>query len=170
MDFQFWIWVIVVVITLIARANKKKAPENSPTRPAEDSRPTVDSKPITFEDLLREIQASKTAPPVPEPAKTAQYEDYDDDLEEDAKPIEKADYRNEDQIYETYEKAKREAFLKPSLEDTMKVEDTVVRFGQFKGYKQEEKEDFLAEYLKELRDPQGFKKAFVMSEILAKRF
>lgn len=169
MDIQFWIWVIIIVITLIARATKKKAPQSPTTF---DSSPTDDpSKPVSFEDLLREIQASKIPKPQPQPAKSYDFEDYDDEIEEEVKPIEKPDFTyNEDKIYETYENAKRDAFNKASLEETMKVEDTVVRFGQFKGYQQVEDVNPLSDYVKELKDPNGFKKAFIMSEILNRKF
>lgn len=168
MDIQFWVWVIIIVITLIARANKKKEPQSPPFDPSTGNDP---SKPISFEDLLREIQAAKAPKPVAQPAKSNEI-DYDDDLEEEAKPIERPEFAySDDHIYETYEKAKREAFSKASLEETMKVEDTVVRFSQFKGYQQvEQPTNRLAEYIQELRDPEGFKKAFIMSEILGRRF
>jgi hypothetical protein len=172
MDIQFWVWVAIVVITLIVRANKKKP--GQPPPPFSGGVPDDPTKPISFEDLLREIQAAKApkqpqAQPIPE--KTYQYEDYDDNLEEEAKDLEKADHSyNQDKIYETYERAKQDAFFKPSLEETMRVEDTVVKFGQFKGYQQVDKNDALSEYLKELRDPKGFKKAFIMSEILNRKF
>ncbi len=69
-----------------------------------------------------------------------------------------------------YEQAKKQAFNRPSLEETMKVEDTVVSFGRFKAFEQEKKRDLLGEYLAELRDPEGFKKAVVMNEILQRKF
>ena len=169
MDIQFWIWVIIVVITLIARANKKKAP-GSPS--PYDSAPEEDAgKPISFEDLLKEIQAAKAPKPAPAPSQSYEFEDYDDDLKDEQKSLEKPEYTYaDDQIHETYEKAKREAFSRASLEETLKVEDTVVRFGQFKDYQQVEQESPLSKYLKELKDPEGFKKAFIMSEILTRRF
>jgi len=69
-----------------------------------------------------------------------------------------------------YEKAKQEAFNRASLEETMKIEDTVVRFGQFKGYQQDKEVNVLAEYVKDLQDPAGFKKAFILSEVLNRKF
>ena len=78
--------------------------------------------------------------------------------------------RKEDTIYNTYEQAKSQAFERPSLEESMKLEDTVVKYGQFKGYQQVSHTSFLAEYIKELKDPKGFKKAFIMSEIIQRRF
>jgi len=175
MDIQFWIWLVVIVITLIARANKKK-----PQQPFEPRQPdyrdqapdTTLDKPISFEDLLREIQQAKAPKPAPLPApKKYEFEDYDDNLKEEAEAVEKTDYRSEDSIYETYEKAKRDAFNKSSLEETLNVEDTVVKFEQQKGYQQvANREAAVNQYVKELRNPTSFKRAFILSEILGRRF
>lgn len=98
--------------------------------------------------------------------------DYDDDLPEEKKDLEEEefDYRKDDKIYKAYEDAKTLAFNRPSLEETVKLEDTVVRFKQFEGYQREEKRDLAGEILRGFRDPQGFRKAFIMSEILKRKF
>lgn len=164
----------MIVVTLIARANKKK-PQPGHDQP-EFGGPQ-ENKPISFEDLLREIQASKAPAkpveqPVYKPVKQSQqvdYVDYDDDLEVEEKSLEKANYGAEDEIYATYEKAKSEAFNRASLEETMHVEDTVVNYEKFKGYKRERKQPATS-FVKELRNPTSFKRAFILSEILTKRF
>ncbi len=185
MDFQFWIWLIIVVATLLSRALKKTA--KGPTAP-EQPRPASDSesdhKPMTFEELLREIQASKTPAPSADrlekskqiqPAKPIQqaksYEvDYDDDIEEEEKDYEKIPTQSDDRSYEIYEKAKQEAFSRPSLEETMKVEDTIVKYSHFKEYDNASQKSWAADVLKDFKDPEGFRKAFIMSEILKRRF
>ena len=129
MDIQFWIWLIVIVVSLIARAMKKKPGEETTTdRPVNNptsSRPDFNTKPLTFEDLLREIQTSKSpvAPTTFLPSPKAEYVDYDDDLQDEEQDLEKTDYtfRNEDATYAAYETAKQEAFVRPSLEDMMKL-------------------------------------------------
>jgi hypothetical protein len=173
-NIQFWIWLIIIVVTFLARAKKKK-PQDEPTSyggQTIDRNPEPTQKPISFEDLLREIQATKAPQPKPVPQKTIEYTDYDDDLEEEVKEVERVDYkkRDQDQTFDTYEKAKLAAFNRPSLEETMKVEDTVVKFGQFKGYQQDTEVNVLAEYVKELQNPTSFKKAFILSEVLNRRF
>jgi len=172
---QFWIWVIVIVVTLIARARKKRGPvEKDTTSMPSRPQPGMDQspKPMTFEELLREIQASKAPPPKPAAAKTYDDVDYDDDLKEEAKSLEKTDYSypQPQQTSDIYEKAKQDAFFRPSLEETLKLEDTVVRFGQFKGYQQERQRSMAAQLAEEIRNPAGFRKAFIMSEILNRRF
>jgi hypothetical protein len=175
MDIQFWIWLIVIVITLIARANKKKA-KPFETNQSDDLPSLPETKPISFEDLLREIQAAKAPKPVkqaiPQPAPAKQYDfvDYDDNLKDEVEEFEKVDYKSQDQIYDTYEKAKRDAFNRPSLEETIKVEDTDTSFGQFKGYKRKERGAMVSNYITELKNPTSFKKAFILSEILSKRY
>jgi len=176
MDIQFWIWLIVIVVSLIARAVKKKPGEETPVdRPVNNptpSRPDFNPKPLTFEELLREIQTSK-APSAPTlPAPQTEYVDYDDDLQDEEKDLEQTDYtyRNEDATYAAYEKAKQEAFVKPSLEETMKLQDTDMKFGQFKGYQHIEQWIPASDYAKEFQDPESFKKAFIMSEILKPKF
>jgi cell pole-organizing protein PopZ len=173
-NLQFWIWLIVIVVTFLARGKKKKTGEQ-PT--SFDDRPTGQQptqKPVSFEDLLREIQATKAPQPQrPQqlPPKKEEYVDYDDEIEEEV-VVEKVDYRQRDRdtTFETYERAKQAAFNRPSLEETMKVEDTIVKFGQFKGYEQENQVVPALTYVKDLQDPEGFKKAFILSEILNRKF
>lgn len=179
MDIQFWVWLIVIVITLIARANKKKPQtfdqdqRESPTSPSGNT-----NKPVSFEDLLREIQAAKTPKPKPSPVvskpfvatKQQDFEDYDDNLGDENKSLERTDYYANDKIYETYESAKKAAFSRASLEETMKVEDTDVRFNQFKEYSKKTSKSPAAKYAKELQNPQSFKRALILSEILNRKY
>lgn len=178
MDIQFWVWLIVIVITLIARANKKKQPQSfDPEQREIPNTPTSDSKPVTFEDLLREIQASKAPKPKPVqvapkqvPSRQYEVEDYDDNLGDENKSLERTDYYANDKFNETYENAKKAAFSRASLEETMKVEDTDVKFIQFKEYGKKEGQSIASQYAKELRNPQGMKKALILNEILNRRF
>lgn len=179
MDIQFWIWLIVIVITLIARANKKKPQSFDPEQREMPNVPENETKPVSFEDLLREIQASKapkpkTTPVIQPPKQVApkqyDFEDYDDNLEEESKSLEQTPSYSQDKIYETYENAKKAAFSRASLEETMKVDDTKVTFGQFKEFSKKESQSLASEYAKELRNPKSFKRALILSEILNKRF
>jgi hypothetical protein len=181
-DLQFWLYVIVGVIYLISRLRKKPQvpsdfPEYGPENPvpgtskeppgrAETSSP----KQLTFEELLREISEGKTQTQVPkEVTPKAEYENYDEVIEEEDLEVDLNDYRN-DKVTTTYEEAKRQAFARPSLEDTMKLQDTEMKFGRFKEFEKEAKRDLLGEYLADLRDPEGLKKAIVVSEILKRKF
>jgi len=173
-SFQFWLYVIIGVIYLLSRLRKKKA-EQSPGPPEiENERPSArplqpsksaQPKQLSFEDLLREITESKQ--PKQEPVV-----DYDDDLQEEEKDLEDVeyDYRKENKTYETYEEAKKQAFFRPSLEETMKVGDTVVSFGKFKEFERGGESNLAAEYLRDFKDLDAIKKAVVMSEILKRKF
>jgi hypothetical protein len=173
-SFQFWLYVIIAVIYLLSRARKKKADESPGPIDANDHRPLSAPpqgnrpKQLTFEELLKEITESKQQqPPRDEPVV-----DYDENLEEEEKDLEdeEYDYRKQNKTYEVYEEAKKQAFVRPSLEETMKVQDTVVSFGKFKEFEKGAETNLAAEYLKDFHDPDGLKKAVVMSEILKRKF
>jgi hypothetical protein len=167
MSIKVILWIIIGIIYLISRARKKPQDQAPASRPRPAEAETFD-KPLTFDELLKEIQAAKQ--PKVEPTPEPEFVDYDDDVEEDAKPFERVDYRKEDKIYETYEKAKEEAFHRPSMEETVKLENTIVKFGQFKSYVQDDRPSLASVYAKDLREPENFRKAFILSEILTRRF
>jgi hypothetical protein len=177
--------IIGIVYFVFSRLTKKKEqqPNDIPNyEPHSKPQQTTTSKPkqLTFEELLKEITESKqpekpvyeTKKPVYQTIPQTRRIDYDDDLKEEEKDLEDVeyDYRKKDNIYNVYEQAKSQAFVKPSLEETMKVKDTVVKFGKFKAFERETKRNLLEEYTKSFRDPEGLKKAVVMSEILNRKF
>ncbi len=180
-DFKWIFYVAVAIIYFIVKSrNKKVASPTSENRPFESGQPTsTTSKPVTFEDLLKEIQqskpsAQKPAPraiPLSKPQRSPKNIEYDQ-ITKPGKPLEDAnyDYRDQDKIYETYEKAKKEAFNRPSLEETMKVEDTVVKYGQFKEYSQEVVPSLASVIGKEFQEKKNLRKAFVLSEILNRKY
>ncbi|MEQ9306298.1 MAG: hypothetical protein RJQ14_20460 [Marinoscillum sp.] len=56
-DIQFWLYLVFGAIYFLARFLKKKKPENSPSRPGQDtsSGQGETRKPVTFEELLKEF-------------------------------------------------------------------------------------------------------------------
>jgi hypothetical protein len=185
-NVQFWIYVIIGIIYLISRSRKKqdKAPPDFPEveRPSRQS--GSEQKPITFEELLREITEAKEpepkqvfSPPQPKAVEKKieksfpTYEDYDGNIEPEEKNLEEIppSYRKKDRIYDVYEEAKRQAFNRPSLEETMKLEDTVVRYSRFKEFEIQESRNLLDEYTKDLNNPEGLKRMVVMAEILNRK-
>jgi hypothetical protein len=183
-DFPIWLYIIFGVIYLISRLLKKPAqptdfPDYGPENPAPEqgkNQPGRNDTPappqMTFEDLLREITEGKTArkeKPVPE----VSYESYEEEMPDEEKAqevITRNDYRSEDKVVAAYEEAKRQAFLRPSLEDTMDLKNTEVIYGRFRGFEKEEQRNLLKEYMIDFKDPEGLKKAVVMSEILKRKF
>lgn len=180
---QYWIYVIIAIVYAIIKAVKKKEegkPSEIPDRRQEreakynTSPPVERPKQLTFEELLKEITESK------KPQRTsyqpvqpkAEYVDYDEEIEEEEKDLEDVNYdhRKRDKLYDVYEEAKRQAFERPSLEETMKVTDTNVQFGKFKVFEQDKQRNLLAEYTKDFQDGEGLKKAVVLTEILNRKF
>jgi hypothetical protein len=191
MELKFWIYLIIGVIWVLAKLLKKKEPDTSDAPPFQPEKPvkTFDlpqakptasqGKALTFEELLREISESKTSTPKPVAATTTttakpyrEVVDYDDNLSEEAQDLEDVgyDYRKKDKIYDVYEEAKSQAFNRPSLEETMKVGDTVMSYGKFKEFEMVKQRNLIQDYLGDFNDREGLKKAIVMSEILQRKF
>lgn len=179
MDAQFWIYIIIGVIFFLSKLLKKpeqpseegqdRRPER---RPASQSAQTTSEKPkqLTFEELLREITEGKQ-PPKPQPAPTRRYESYEDDLKDEAQSLEEVEIlKNDEAVFKTYEQAKSQVFQRSSLEDTLKLKDTVMDFGKFKEFEVKKKKKLSDDYMKTFRNPEGLKQAFVMSEILKRKF
>lgn len=188
-ELKILFWIIIGLVYLFSRRKKKPEPQASPGRTVETDQEydaPSPNKPLTFEELLREIQGGKKPEQTPptlsspqsynRPPAKREWEkepvDYDDDLAEERKDLEDTnyDYRKHDKIYEIYDNAAKQAFNRPSLEETMKLEDTIVRFKPSKGYETMSKPHLTEDLLKELKDPKGFRKAFILSEILNRRF
>jgi hypothetical protein len=187
-DLRFWVWIIILVGYYIIRARNKAKKEAEARRvnqplPEQTAEEASSGRPMTFEDLLREIQTGKSpAKPAPAPLPPPQLNrkpepspwevDYEDAPVEEIQDLETIPQRPDplEQSYNAYEKAKQQAFNHISLEETMQLSDTDVKFGHFKGYDAPVQRSVLADYLLELKDPEGFRKAFVMSEILKRKF
>jgi hypothetical protein len=182
MELKHWIYLIIGIAYLVSRVLKK--PQNQPTDVPDykpDRQVSYDPTPppsvekpkqLTFEELLREItEAKQPKPVVTEPARPRRV-NYDEQIGEEEQDLEDVnyDYRKKDRVYNDYEEAKRQAFSRPSLEETMNVRDTNMDFGKFKVFERERQRDLLEEYTKDFRDPDGLKKAVVMSEILNRKF
>jgi hypothetical protein len=182
---SFWIYVIIAIIYGISRALKK--PENQPKDVADprpdrpvnyDQTPPPGQRPkaMTFEELLKEITEAKQPPQPTYETKRHQpeYVDYDDDIKEEAEDLEEVSYekryREEERANAVYEEAKRQAFNRPSLEETLKVSDTNVQFGKFKVFEEQQSRNVLEDYTKDLQDPSGLKKAVILTEILNRKF
>ena len=181
MYFQFWLYIIIAVIVFLARifkkANERTAdPSDQNERPIRrvtpTSTPQPGNRPLTFEELLKEITEAKKPAYTPPIQRQPEVVDYDDDLEDEEKDLEDVeyDYRKQDKIYDVYENAKTNAFSQVSLEETMKLEDTPMQFGKFKEFDATYNPSVLDIYVKDLRDPEGFKRAVVLSEILNRKF
>lgn len=172
MEPKVWIYIIIILIYAV-RWVMKKAGENQQNSPA--SRPgrqpvgevATDSgkRHLTFEELLKEITEGKNARPTTVEVAKERKEEAED-LEDIGRK-----YEAPQRVYREYELSRNQAFTRPSLEETTKLEDTDVRFGKFNAFKIEDDRNVILEgYVRDFQDPEGFKKAFVMSEILKTKF
>ncbi|MDZ4714344.1 MAG: hypothetical protein SH819_02655 [Cytophagales bacterium] len=178
-DLKILFWIILGLIYIFARKKKKDIPPPSSTAQRDTQREEApEPAPKSFDEMLREIQQMKAparepvSTTLPTPRREPEYVDYDDDIEEEKTDQDKyiPDYRKQDKIYQIYDDAKNQAFERPSLEETSNLSDTIVRFKQFKEYEIEEKEKFGEELRKELTNPRSFKKAFLLKEILDRKY
>lgn len=185
MEAKYWFYIIVGGIYILSRFLKKSenptvnVPKSTPDRPSQGQpTPQTKTKQLTFEELLREITESKELPKSPVPVSTRPVErqftevDYDEDLKDEIRDLEEVEpaYKQKDSVYKVYEDAKQSAFNRPSLEETLNLRNTDVRYGKFKVFEQDQQRNLLEEYTRQLQDPEGLKKAVVMSEILNRKF
>lgn len=185
MDDSILYYIIIGAVYLLYNWLKaKKQPEQGTTDyepPAGRStaRPQAKPKPLTFEELLREITEAKqpaSQPSTeykPEPSYKKEYVDYDDAIEDEEEWAEQETERaydfKKESTYKQFEEAKQQAFYRKSLEETARLEDVNMDFGRFKEFDKADQRNLLEEYTRDLRDPEGFKKAVIMSEILNRK-
>jgi len=197
MDIEkIWIYVVLAVIYGLSRLLKKGSqkpasapPKQDPSRESDTRRrdvpgrspvprtlaepvsrpepPKQQPKAMTFEELMREIMEGKTAPPQQEPVIN-----YDEEIGDEERDLEDVNYdnRKDSEVVARYEQGKKEAFSRPSLEETMKVGDTVVSFGKFKEFERASESNLAEAYLNDFRDMDKVRRAVVMSEILKTKF
>jgi hypothetical protein len=181
MELKVWIWLIIVAGSFIVNAIKKRRQNASTTgrRASSANYPhgqiPSDTAPITtFEEMLKEIEGSRQRTTHANEIKpeTPQLDKQRSNVRTKPAVLEDTlyDYRQHDTIYGIYENARKEAFERPSLEETLKLENTSVKFGAFRGYQKALTSNFAAEFASELKRPAGFKRAFLMNEILQRRF
>ena len=183
MEIKVLVYVVIAIIYLVSRALKKAQKEvpkdiSAPNPAAEEiydrKRPTSQPKQMSFEELLKEITEAKEQKAIVEKRpETKPYVDYDDEVEaKEDKSLERANqtFPERNRYYREYDEGKRQAFERKSLEETMSLSDTTIQFGKFKAFEDDQRENLLAKYLADFRDPEGFKKAVVMSEILNRKF
>lgn len=181
-DAQLWIYIIVGLIYFLARSRKKSRQQSQNPSAPRRATPPVASAPhqktaprpsaprnLTFEELLREITESKKAPVPKEPEKPT-YVDYDDNLEDESKDLEEVNIdRSDDQTIKMYEDARRQAFVRPMAADAAPDYITQASTGRFKSFENSSENKIFEEYIKSLKDPEGFRKAFILSELINRK-
>ncbi len=173
-NLQIWIYVILGIVYLIGKARKKPEPIPNQRRGQQSNEGTTveGPKPLSFEDLLREITEAKELSTNPKsPSRPSQqFEDYDDELVEEVEP-ERPDYDfRKQETYKTFEQSKYEAFNRLSYEETMKLEDTDVKFGKFQAFEEDNKPSVASQIANDFADVDKVKRAFIMSEIFNRKY
>jgi hypothetical protein len=169
-NLQIWIYIIVGVLYLIGRAMKKPQEASKPQRHEQSQNPDTGPapRPLTFEELLREITEAKEPNYQPKPVQ--EYVDYDDELEAEKEP-ERPDYDyRKQETYQLAEQSKYEAFNRLSYEDTLRVEDTDVTFGKFAAFEEDKRPSIAQEIALDFADMDKVKRAFIMSEIFNRKY
>lgn len=180
MDVQFWIYIIIGVIYFLSRVLKK--PEQEAGAPPEAARPerrpihteqpaAERPKQLTFEELLREITEAKQVQrrePEPEP----EFESYETEFKEEARSLEQIPYDDAEnaRVFKVYQDAKNQVFERKSLEETLRLQDTVIDFQKFNAFEKQRQNKLLDDYVRLIRNPQTLRQAVVMSEILKRKF
>ena len=171
-NIQTWLYIVVGLVYFISRLMKKPEQQAPQNRRQGDAQGESNSpKPLTFEELLKEITEAKDPYASPSTGKPVQeYANYEDDIEEEeAKEPAGYDYRKQD-TYKVFEENKFAAFNRLSYEETMKLEDTNVTFGKFKAFEEDTKPSIASEIRQEFSDPERVKRAFIMGEIFNRKY
>lgn len=184
MDAQFWIYIVIGVIYFLSRLLKKPEQatgESVDTQPTERRRPRQTAQPaaetprqLTFEELLREIISGKEAQRS-EPDRELigpTYESYEKDPGEEARSLEEANFDEAESArkWKPYEEIPVRPAERQSLEETLRLQDTVMDFGKFAAFQQKNQQKMSDIYIKIIRNPETLKQAVVMSEILKTKF
>ncbi len=183
MDEKIIFYIVLGIVYFIFNALRKKKPEDEPG--ADQPRPGKGAnrpQPVSFEDLLREITEGKVHQEKNQPPVTRQHDTqrlpvpsarpvstYNTTSEEEENSLEQVIF-DDDRSNRAYEEAKKMAFYRPSLEETMKLDDVDVTYSRFKEFEKKKPDNQLQSYIKELKDPKGFKKALILSEVLNRKY
>lgn len=190
-DYRILFYLVVGGIWVLSRMLKKK---QEPPQPGQTGLPDVPARPgkgLTFEELLREISTQKEEVPSKPTSTFKEWaevdskdefkdlevtdKDEEDDLEAETLKRKPApvvfDANYKDNTVLAYDRGKLEAFNRKSLEEIMsETKPTEITYGRFREFEKEVEDNTLQTYMKELKDPDGFKKAVVLSEVLGRRF
>lgn len=168
MDKEIIFFIIFVVFSILSSLlNRKKKSAGPPPAQGESDQPGTPrrKKPFSFEDILREFEAEAMGKPMPDQeeevlAPEREREEYRSPKKD--RPVYAQSAEEFPSVYETYEGTSYEN-LDETLEKVMEKNDQLAR-------ETEVDERVPNEYAEILNDPDNLKKAFVMKEILDRRY
>jgi hypothetical protein len=169
-------YLVLGAIYLLSRIfgkKKKKPGQPQPAKERNVAPPTAENEgeePISFEDILRELSGAKTPKPVSEPLPLPILE-YEPELELEGVPeaIQPGSYSVDeiDQIAVDYDVPDPIGYNKYSS-SSQPIKRKVLTFERTENF--EIKQKVSIDYLEDLYDENGPAKAFVMSEIFARKY
>ncbi|MCP4459919.1 MAG: hypothetical protein GY816_18135 [Cytophagales bacterium] len=173
-DNKIWFYIIAAVIYFLTRRKKKKnqpQPESS-ERPKESNRPQQQKKPVSFEDLLKEITEGRADTVEPEVIEEKNSEPvYEEALKEEPTKKERIRHFADDESRRIYEESvARAAEFEPGHDHKFEPDDDYVSKKMFKGLEVETEPTLADEIRESLQTTDSARKAIIYSEILNKKY
>lgn len=166
-DNKIWFYIIAAIIYFLTRRKKKKQQQSQP-QPTEANRPQQHKKPVSFEDLLKEI-TEKRVEEVPAPA-----------VEQEDEPVYKASAEEgeekirhfaDEESKRVYEKSIALAKSNKSGDDRkFEPNKNYTSKKMFKGEVVDEGAAFAEEIRADLQTTHSARKAIIYSEILNRKY
>jgi hypothetical protein len=161
MDDKFWFYIIAAVIWFLVRGRKKK--QQAGEEPTESSRPQQTQRPVSFEDLLREITEKREQEHVPVP----QPEPVRQQAREPEFEMGRTQVFADDETRRVYEESVR---LAEGYDLEYEPDQKFISKKLFK-HIPDDREPSVADEIREgLRSPMTVRKAVIYGEILQRRF
>lgn len=173
MDLGNIVYIIAVIAYFIYQASKKKKAAAPPSTGEEDS----PSPTVSFEDLLKEIrgeqeeQAAPRSEPVPEPVRSPTNQQTKPQAPPQSAPYSSSPYENQydDEIMYYEDAFEMDAFEKIKKEEE-RIKKVAASIPSQRDVSYKLKKARVSRYAEILRDKEQLKDAFVLNEILKKKF
>ena len=166
-NYLYILFAVIYIISRIIKARSKQKKEQQPQSQGQTSGPSVPQnqqkpkKAFSFEDILKEFEKNlageeESAHEKPLPVKEIQYEQ--------PAPVAVKQVKETPNPYDSYQGTPYRS-IKEEIELDKEKESSFVRSENYSI-----KTSVASEYVKMLQDPQGFKNAIVMSEIINRKY
>jgi hypothetical protein len=165
-NYLYLLFAVIYIVSRIMKARSKQKQVNAPSKQQQQSavpkaRPEP-KKAFSFEDILKEFEKNLGGEELyeekPEPVLEQAYET--------PKPAPVPTPEPRPSIYETYEGMTYEST--PDYEDSESADKEKSFFGGYNAYKTEK--SVACEFGEKLMSPNGFREAFIMSEIINRKY
>ena len=166
-DNKIWFYIIAAIIYYFLTRKKKKKPQQPTTAPTESNRPQQQQKPVSFDDLLKEITEGRE-PEIPKEVTLESEPVFEE------KPIEEKKERirhfADDESRRIYEESiERAAEIDPEHDHKFEPDDDYASKKMFKT--EEEEGPTVADEIREgLQGTDSARKAIIYSEILNRKY